>query len=109
MPGKPKEFHIDNETRTALQANTGVRFLLRAKLTPAVSSRHSSDIITWAQNLSEKITKAVAEAAGHPLTTHFAMQLNVIRLGWGYGWWSRLTRTGRSDVNDTTTRRKTKC
>lgn len=64
MPGS-KEYHIDNETRAALQANTGVRLLLRAKLT--LESRHSSDIIPWAQTLSEKITRAVAEAAGHEL------------------------------------------
>ncbi|KAK4042442.1 hypothetical protein C8A01DRAFT_44574 [Parachaetomium inaequale] len=76
---KTKEYHIDNGTRAALQTATGVRFLLRAKLKPE-SSRHSSDIIPWAQSLSEKITKAVAEAAGHQPLTHFSMQLNVIRL-----------------------------
>ncbi|KAH6623715.1 hypothetical protein F5144DRAFT_595837 [Chaetomium tenue] len=72
-----KEYHIDKETRAALQANTGVRFLLRAKRT--LESRHSSDIIPWAQNLSEKITRAVAEAAGYELT-HFTIQYNVVRL-----------------------------
>ncbi|KAK3291987.1 uncharacterized protein B0H64DRAFT_408663 [Chaetomium fimeti] len=76
MPGK-KEYHIDGQTRGALQANTGVRFLLRAKLT--LESRHSSDIIPWAQSLAEKITKAVVETAGHDLA-HFVMHLNVIRL-----------------------------
>jgi hypothetical protein len=72
-----KEYKIDNDSRAALQTNTGVRFLLRAKLKPG--SRHSSDIIPWAQSLSEKIARAMAEAAGHQLT-HFAMQLNMIRL-----------------------------
>ncbi|EAQ83165.1 predicted protein [Chaetomium globosum CBS 148.51] len=72
-----KEYHIDKETRAALQAKTGVRFLLCAKRT--LESRRSSDIIPWAQNLSEKITRAVVEAAGHELT-HFAIQYNVVRL-----------------------------
>ncbi|KAL2173055.1 uncharacterized protein P884DRAFT_281330 [Thermothelomyces heterothallicus CBS 202.75] len=65
MP-RNREYHIDNETRTALQTKTGVRFLLRTKL--KAESRHSSDV-----------TRAVAEAAGHQLT-HFAIQLNVIQL-----------------------------
>ncbi|AEO59072.1 hypothetical protein MYCTH_2307016 [Thermothelomyces thermophilus ATCC 42464] len=76
MPGD-REYHIDDMTRTALQTQAGVRFLLRAKL--KAESRHSSDVIPWAQNLSEKVTKAMAEAAGHQLT-HFAIHLNAIKL-----------------------------
>jgi hypothetical protein len=76
MPGD-REYHIDDETRAALQTKPGVQFLLRHKL--KAESRHSSDVIPWAQNLSEKLTKAVAEAAGHKLT-HFAIHLNVIKL-----------------------------
>jgi hypothetical protein len=67
---------IDKETRAALQANT-VRFLLRAS--HAIESRHSSDIIPWARNYSERLTEIVAIAAGRK-PTHFALQLNVIRL-----------------------------
>jgi hypothetical protein len=70
---------IDNETRAALQANTGVRFLLRAS--HAIGSRHSSDIIPWARNYSERLTEIVAIAAGRkPEPAHFAIQLNMIRL-----------------------------
>ncbi|KAK4246578.1 hypothetical protein C7999DRAFT_15299 [Corynascus novoguineensis] len=76
MPGD-KDYHIDDETRAALQTKVGVRFLLRAKL--KAESRHSSDVIPWAKDLSEKVTKAVAEAAGHQLT-HFAIHVNVIKL-----------------------------
>ncbi len=72
-----KEYHIDNESRAALQAKAGTRFLLRAKL--RTESRHSSDVIPWAQTISEEVTKVVAEAAGHQLA-HFAIHLNVIRL-----------------------------
>ena len=77
MP-RDREYHIDNETRAALQTKAAcVRFLLRAKL--KAESRYSEDVIPWAQDLSEKVTKAVAEAAGHQLA-HFAIQLNVIQL-----------------------------
>ena len=76
MP-EDREYHIDNETRAALQAKAGMRFLLRAKL--RTESRHSSDVIPWAQTISEEVTKVVAEAAGHQLA-HFAIHLNVIRL-----------------------------
>ncbi|KAL2150896.1 hypothetical protein VTH82DRAFT_5994 [Thermothelomyces myriococcoides] len=76
MPGG-REYHIDDETRMALQTKAGVRFLLRAKL--KAESRHSSDVIPWAQNLSKNVAKAVVEAAGHQLT-HFAIHLNVIKL-----------------------------
>ncbi len=78
MP-RDREYHIDNETRTALETQVagGLRFLLRAKL--KAESRYSSDVIPWAQDLSEKVTRAVAETAGHQLG-HFAIQLNVIQL-----------------------------
>ena len=76
MP-KDREYHIDDETRTALKTKAGVRFLLRAKL--KAESRHSSDVIPWTQNLSQKVTRAVAEAAGHQLT-HLAIHLNAIKL-----------------------------
>ncbi|KAL2193890.1 hypothetical protein P885DRAFT_71888 [Corynascus similis CBS 632.67] len=47
-----KDYHIGDEARTALQTKVGVRFLLRAKL--KAEFRHSSDVIHWAQDLSEK-------------------------------------------------------
>jgi hypothetical protein len=74
---RDREYHVDDETRAALQTMAGVRFLLRAKL--KAESRHSSDVIPWARNLSENTTKDVVEAAGHQLT-HFAIHLNVIKL-----------------------------
>ncbi|KAK3301969.1 uncharacterized protein B0T15DRAFT_541578 [Chaetomium strumarium] len=52
-------------------------FFARIKL--KAESRHSSDVIPWAENLSETVTKAMAEAAGHQLT-HFAIHFNVIKL-----------------------------
>ncbi|KAK4148420.1 hypothetical protein C8A00DRAFT_19742, partial [Chaetomidium leptoderma] len=72
MPGDT-EYHIDNETRAALQTKAGVRFLLRAKLKADSESRHSSDVIPWAQDVSETVTKAVAEVAGHQLA-HFVLR-----------------------------------
>ncbi|KAL2162225.1 hypothetical protein VTH06DRAFT_7138 [Thermothelomyces fergusii] len=78
MPGR-REYHIDDETRAALRTKPGVRFLLRAKL--KAETRHSSDVIPWAKNLSEKVTKAVIEAAGHhDQLDHFAVRLNAIQL-----------------------------
>ncbi|KAK3896384.1 hypothetical protein C8A05DRAFT_40102 [Staphylotrichum tortipilum] len=76
MP-RDKEYHIGDETRAALQTKTGVRFLLRAKL--KAESRHSSDVIPWAQGLSERVTKAVTAAAGHQ-PPHFAIHVNAIKL-----------------------------
>ncbi|KAK4101660.1 hypothetical protein N658DRAFT_531759, partial [Parathielavia hyrcaniae] len=72
-------YHIDVETRAALQNKAGgVRFLLRARL--KAETRHSSDVIPWATDLSERVAKAVAEAAGHHQLAHFAVHVNMIQL-----------------------------
>ncbi|KAK4151983.1 hypothetical protein C8A00DRAFT_44895 [Chaetomidium leptoderma] len=73
------EFQIDKETRAALEANLNIRFFFRLKMKPG--SRHSSDIIPWAQTKADKVTKAMLEAIGRQAPNlNVDMQLNIVSL-----------------------------
>jgi hypothetical protein len=72
------EVQVSAQTLSAWKADLTLRCLLRAKF-HRDKSRHSRDVISWAQSLVERISSAILREAGQQ-TAGFSIQTNMIQM-----------------------------
>ena len=72
------EVQVSAQTRTALKTDLTLRCLLRANYHRDMS-RHSRDVISWAQSLVERLSSAVLREVGQQMAG-FSIQMNIIQM-----------------------------
>lgn len=71
------EVQITPETRAALEADTTLRFLIRAKFN--LDSRHSQPAIAWAESLAKAVSSAMLKSIGRKAAI-VVIQMNMVQL-----------------------------
>lgn len=71
------EVQIALETRAALQTDTTLRILIKAKFN--LDSRHSQRAIAWAKSLAKAVTVAMLEGIGRE-SARVIIQMNMVKL-----------------------------